>query len=755
MTPCKTQPARALSVTFRGLLAVAAAAALLLAGASLAHAQSLQVDVANGNSPFTVNAATHYNQVIVGLGTTGVLNHTAGMFRDDNNVTLGNSAGSSGSYNLSGTGALTARNGIIGQFGSGTFTQSGGTNTLSLDLHLGSQTGSSGSYNLSGTGALSASEEFIGLYGNGTFTQSGGTNTVRSELYLGYRVGISGSYTLSGTGELSAPVENIGYNGNGTFTQSGGAHTVGGNLYLGRNAGSSGSYTLSGGTLTTGRTQVSDDANTSSFTQSGGTHSTSLLSLTGFNPSSHGTYRLNGGTLIANSVNSGDGNVRGTSTFNFNGGTLRARVVSTILIFQDLTTANVQAGGAKIDTYGFDITVAQSLLHDTTAGAPAIDGGLTKSGAGTLTLTGANTYTGPTTISGNVIDAAVNGALGSGASVGTSSINVSNGTLTLSNASATDRVRNNAPITLGSGGNVTGSITRSGGGSEGSGIAVGLGALTLGSNSSINYGGASATNGTLTFGGGNLATPFSPAGFILSVLNYNGVFGTGSAGVDGTNDRLIFSASQTANLSKFSFINPNGLTGTFMAGQIDLANGFFEIVPVSASPAVAPTAVVSRKVHNSVPYDIDLPLAGDIGIECRTGGATNAYQVVLSFASPVTYSSAAVMSGAGSVSSSTGTGTNTVTINLTGVTNAQRVTVTLASVSNGSATNNVAVTMGVLVGDTNGSGGVSATDIGQTRAASGQPVGAANFRLDVNVSGGSINASDIGLVKAGSGSSLP
>ena len=137
----------------------AAAAALLLAGPSLAHAQSLQVDVANGNSPYNVSGATYFNSVIVGLSTTGVLNHTAGTFRDDNNVTLGNSAGSSGSYNLSGTGALTARNGIIGQFGSGTFTQSGGTITLSLDLLLGAQTGGSGSYNLSGTGALSASED--------------------------------------------------------------------------------------------------------------------------------------------------------------------------------------------------------------------------------------------------------------------------------------------------------------------------------------------------------------------------------------------------------------------------------------------------------------------------------------------------------------------------------------------------------------------------------------------------------------------
>jgi autotransporter-associated beta strand protein len=54
-----------------------------------------------------------------------------------------------------------------------------------------------------------------------------------------------------------------------------------------------------------------------------------------------------------------------------------------------LTAANVKDGGAKIDSNGNDITIAQPLVANGT-------GGLTKSGAGTLILTGANTYTGDT-----------------------------------------------------------------------------------------------------------------------------------------------------------------------------------------------------------------------------------------------------------------------------------------------------------------------------------------------------------------------
>lgn len=201
-----------------------------------------------------------------------------------------------------------------------------------------------------------------------------------------------------------------------------------------------------------------------------------------------------------------------------------------------------------------------------------------KQGIGNLTLQNNNTYTGATTITAGTLQAAANGALGSG-TTGTSSIAVKNGgTLLLSNATATDRVRNDAPITLGSTtGLGTASITRVQGGSEGSGAVAGLGSLTLAANSSLNYGGSSVANGTLTFGG---ATAFAPSGFTLSILGYEGVFGTATPGLDGTNDRLIFASNQSGNLSQFSFVNPDGLTGTFGAGQIDLGNGFFEITPV-------------------------------------------------------------------------------------------------------------------------------------------------------------------------------
>ena len=163
------------------------------------------------------------------------------------------------------------------------------------------------------------------------------------------------------------------------------------------------------------------------------------------------------------------------------------------------------------------------------------------------------------------------------------------------------------------------------------------------------------------------------------------------------------------------------------------------------------TRVVSRKIHGGAPRDIILPLTGTPGIECRSGGATNDYQVVFTFASAVTFNNAAVTAGAGSVSSSSGSGTTIVTVNLTGVSTAQTITVKLFSVNKGG---DLPVQMSVLVGDTTGNGAVNSSDVDQTKMNSGQVVDASNFRTDVNVNG-SINASDVALVKANCGWSRP
>ena len=139
----------------------------------------------------------------------------------------------------------------VGRHGAGTFDQSGGTNMIVGDnnLYIGYAAGSHGTYNLSGTGSLAMGDatlagiEYVGYNGTGTFNQSGGTNTVsHNDLVVGYNSGSVGTYTLSG-GTLSAGVEYLGFNGGtGVINQIGGTNAVGTLVISNSGSGSHGAY---------------------------------------------------------------------------------------------------------------------------------------------------------------------------------------------------------------------------------------------------------------------------------------------------------------------------------------------------------------------------------------------------------------------------------------------------------------------------------------------------------------------------------
>jgi hypothetical protein len=176
-------------------------------------------------------------------------------------------------------------------------------------------------------------------------------------------------------------------------------------------------------------------------------------------------------------------------------------------------------------------------------------------------------------------------------------------------------------------------------------------------------------------------------------------------------------------------------------------------VRVAPSAPMAQSAF-SRKTHGGAgTFDVPLPLTGNVGVECRSGGATNDYQMIINFATSVTVQSASVTSGTGSVSSFSVSGSQ-VTVNLTGVTNVQRITVTLHNVNDGTHMGDVPVSMGVLVGDVNGNAVVNASDVSLTKSQVGVPVSGSNFREDVNANG-TISATDVALVKSDVGTALP
>ena len=90
-----------------------------------------------------------------------------------------------------------------------------------------------------------------------------------------------------------------------------------------------------------------------------------------------------------------------TSILNLDGGTLRLRNTqsSPNVYFANLPGLQtiVNDGGVIVDTNTFNANIAEVLEHDTSLGETP-DGGLTKNGAGTLTISASNTFTGPVTI---------------------------------------------------------------------------------------------------------------------------------------------------------------------------------------------------------------------------------------------------------------------------------------------------------------------------------------------------------------------
>ena len=170
-------------------------------------------------------------------------------------------------------------------------------------------------------------------------------------------------------------------------------------------------------------------------------------------------------------------------------------------------------------------------------------------------------------------------------------------------------------------------------------------------------------------------------------------------------------------------------------------------------------SVVSRKTHgNAGTFDVNMPLTGTPGIECRSGGSNGAFTIVFTFANPVTnVAEAKVASGSGSVSgAAVGTDAHQYLVNLTGVTNAQTITVNLTNVydSAGNNTSVISVPMSFLLGDTTGDGSTNSSDVSQTKSKSGSAVNSTNFRNDVTVEG-TLNSSDVSLVKSKSGTALP
>jgi autotransporter-associated beta strand protein len=201
------------------------------------------------------------------------------------------------------------------------------------------------------------------------------------------------------TGPSAATTVNSLTIGNGTdatslAVQSSGPFTVTNALTLNNNATLAGPGTvnaaslnlLSGSASLSGGVSVSAPAVTVNGTANFGssTITTGTMAV-------NGTANLNAGSTLAITSLSGSGAV------NFNGGAVQA--ASNLTLSGGPNTV-VQSGGAVFNTNGNTITLSQALTHGS---ASAVDGGLTVQGGGNLVVNTAQSYTGPTVISGGIL----------------------------------------------------------------------------------------------------------------------------------------------------------------------------------------------------------------------------------------------------------------------------------------------------------------------------------------------------------------
>lgn len=195
-----------------------------------------------------------------------------------------------------------------------------------------------------------------------------------------------------------------------------------------------------------------------------------------------------------------------------------------------------------------------------------------------------------------------------------------------------------------------------------------------------------------------------------------------------------------------------GSDGTVYATNWAILNA----VGATAGPPVLSTAA-SRKTHGSA-GTFDLALLAAVGnptTEPRTGGAGGQHTIVFTFNKPVVSGSASVSAGTAIAGTPAFNG-NDMIVPLSGVTNAQYVTVAVTNVvaGDGGSNGNGSIRIGFLAGDVNGSRTVTLSDMLSVNTSLAYATTVSNFSRDVNVSG-ALTLSDLLLVNSNLTQALP
>lgn len=487
----------------------------------------------------------------------------------------------------------------------------------------------SGNLIWNGTGKLSLSRNNQNV---GGFTLNSGTVLVAHDNALGATNGqVTG--TANGTVTLNNSVSLESDNAARTVSQG---FFLNGNLTLANNQ----NLTLSStATINLGagiRTITVADSGTrtlaiNSVVSNGGVTKSGvgILFLGGSN-----TYAL-GTTISGGAVAIGNDSALGSGTVTFNGGVLTsntttARTISNPLTFSGSgTLGDTTASGTLTFTGPTELSGgirAITTPSDVTISGTISNGGFTKAGAGRLTLSGANTYDGATTISEGQIWIADGNALG-GTAAGTT---VANGTqlrLTPSGAGITFGAE---PLSIAGSGGATGALRTASGTNiwQGKITLSDTATITAATNAKLTIDVASgnaieANNFTLTFDGAGINEVADPVS-----LGSGGVTKNGS----GT---LVFRSANT-------FSGPTTLAAGILQVGADGALGSGTL-GLGAGVTLSSDSTAARSLTNAVAVGGNVTLGDTI----NTGTLTLSGPVDLGGATrTVTANSTAILAGA-------------------------------------------------------------------------------------------------------------
>lgn len=451
------------------------------------------------------NSSTTFAGSISGTGAVNK-NGTGTMTLTGASSYGGNTSVNAGNLTITGGGGLSDGMGLIGSvFGTiGHATVGGGTGnstwTNSLQMIVGEN--GTGTLNITGGGSVSSPQGFVGgSSGTGNVAVGGGT----------------GNSTWTNSGNLS-----IGYSGTGTLSVTGGGSVSSKVGVLAESPGSTGNVTVGGGTgnsswtNTNGLTVGAYGAGTLNVT--GGGSVSSVTGFLGFLSAASGNVTVGGGTGNSTWTNTSSLTVglNGTGTLNINTGGL----VSALALDGGNATSSVKINGGTLRITGTDtasdtinllsaggtIEISSNATNFTVTSSISGVGGLTKTGIGTLTLSGNNSYAGPTIINVGTIKLGTLNAIPDGSAVIlANAVNDPDGAGPIAPAGANLDL-NNQSETIAS---------LAGGGAAGGNVQLGSGTLTVGDTTSTIYGGRLSGTGRVIKNGFGVLT-------LTGTNNYSG-----------------------------------------------------------------------------------------------------------------------------------------------------------------------------------------------------------------------------------------